>query len=120
MSIVYDYEVAPDRDHFVELFERGNALALESLTPEASSVIGAFPFRKWSPFRCTGTIKLINISVLSLPEWFPGAILKRKAVISKRCATQMISEPFEHARKREVKFVLIQAHSRDSWKAGHG
>lgn len=50
MSIVYDYEVVPDRDHFVELFERGSALALESLTPEASSVIDAFPFRKWSPF----------------------------------------------------------------------
>ena len=50
MSIVYDYEVAPDRDHFVELFERGNALAMESLTPEASSIIDAFPFGMWSPF----------------------------------------------------------------------
>jgi cytochrome P450 len=84
MSIVYDYEVAPEHDHFVELFERGNALAMESLTPESSSVIDAFPF------------------VLSLPEWFPGAVLKRKAVVSKRCATQMITEPFEHARKREA------------------
>lgn len=46
MSIVYDYEVAPDRDHLVELFERGNTLALQSLTPEAS----AFSFRKRSPF----------------------------------------------------------------------
>jgi hypothetical protein len=46
MSIVYDYEVALDHDHLVELFERGNTLALENLTPEAS----AFSFRKWSPF----------------------------------------------------------------------
>ena len=44
MSIVYDYEVAPDHDHLVELFERGNALALASLTPEVSSIIDAFPF----------------------------------------------------------------------------
>ena len=50
MSIVYDYEVAPEHDHFVELFERGNALAMESLTPESLSVIDAFPFGKWSPF----------------------------------------------------------------------
>ncbi|KAF8558411.1 cytochrome P450 [Imleria badia] len=80
MSIVYDYEVALDHDHLVELFERGNTLALENLTPEAS----AFSF------------------LLNLPEWFPGAVMRRKAVVSKRCATQMITEPFEHARKREA------------------
>ncbi|KAG6370811.1 hypothetical protein JVT61DRAFT_11022 [Boletus reticuloceps] len=50
MSIVYDYDVAPEHDHLVELFERGNTLALESLTPEASSIIDAFPFGKCSPF----------------------------------------------------------------------
>jgi cytochrome P450 len=80
MSIVYDYEVAPDHDHLVEIFERGNALALEALTPEAC----AFSF------------------LLNLPEWFPGAVFTRKAVVSKRCATQMITEPFEYARKREA------------------
>ncbi|KAF8123450.1 cytochrome P450 [Boletus edulis] len=84
MSIVYDYEVAPEHDHLVELFERGNALAMESLTPEASSIIDAFPF------------------VLSLPEWFPGAVLRRKAELSKHCAMQIIEEPFEYARKREA------------------
>ena len=50
MSIVYDYEVAPDHDHFVELFERGNALAMEGLTPETAAIVEAFPFGKWSPF----------------------------------------------------------------------
>ena len=50
MSVVYDYEVAPDHDHLVELFERGNVLAMQSLTPEASSIIDNFPFREWSPF----------------------------------------------------------------------
>ncbi|KAF8123441.1 cytochrome P450 [Boletus edulis] len=84
MSIVYDYEVAPEHDHLVELFERGNALAMESLTPELSSIIDAFPFGK------------------CLPEWFPGAVLRRKADLSKHCAMQMIEEPFEYARKREA------------------
>ena len=55
----------------------------------------------------------MNISVLSLPEWFPGAGLKRNAVVSRHCATQMIAEPFEYARKREVKSVPIQVRSQD-------
>ena len=63
---------------------------------------------------------LINISVLSLPEWFPGAFFRRKAIVSKDCATQMIAEPFEYARQREVKFILSHVHSEDSLKAGHG
>ena len=41
--------------------------------------------------------------MLSLPEWFPGAALKRRAAISKDCAMQMIAEPFEYAKKREVR-----------------
>lgn len=49
MSVVYDYEVVPDHDPLVGLFERGNALAIESLTPETASIIDAFPFRKWYP-----------------------------------------------------------------------
>lgn len=54
MSVVYDYDVAPEQDHLVDLFERGNALAVESLTPEASCIIDAFPFGKW-PLGCTRT-----------------------------------------------------------------
>ena len=54
MSIVYDYEVAPDHDHFVELFERGNALAMEGLTPETASIVEAFPFGKWPFFTLAG------------------------------------------------------------------
>ncbi|KAG9318155.1 hypothetical protein JVU11DRAFT_231 [Chiua virens] len=52
MSIVYDYEVAFHHDPLIEIFERGNALAMESLTPEAASIIEAFPFGKWS-LSCT-------------------------------------------------------------------
>ncbi|KAG8213046.1 cytochrome P450 [Butyriboletus roseoflavus] len=83
MSIVYDYEVASNHDHLVELFERGNALAMESLTPETASIIDAFPF------------------LLSLPEWFPGSFFRRKAVVSRDCATQMIAEPFDYATSSE-------------------
>ncbi|KAG9318131.1 cytochrome P450 [Chiua virens] len=84
MSIVYDYEVAPDHDPLVELFERGNALAMEGLTPETASIVEAFPF------------------VLRLPEWFPGGTFRRKATISHQCAMKMIEEPFEYARQQET------------------
>ncbi|KAG9318126.1 cytochrome P450 [Chiua virens] len=84
MSVVYDYEVAPDHDNLVELFERGNALAMEGLTPETASVIEAFPF------------------VLSLPEWFPGGAYRRKATVSNYCAIEMIEEPFKRAKQRET------------------
>ena len=50
MSIVYDYEVAPHHDRYVELFERGNTLALESLTPEAACILETFPFCEWLSF----------------------------------------------------------------------
>ncbi|KAG9318320.1 cytochrome P450 [Chiua virens] len=83
MSIVYDYEVAHDHDHLVELFERGNELALADLTPERAAIVDAFPFR-------------------SLPGWLPGASISRNAAISKYCAMQMVEEPFKHARKREA------------------
>lgn len=58
--------------------------------------------------------------VLNLPEWFPAAVFTRKAVVSKRCATQMITEPFEYARKREVKSLLLPPPNDDLRDAGHG
>ncbi|KAF9234009.1 cytochrome P450 [Melanogaster broomeanus] len=103
MSIVYDYEIAPDHDHLVELFERGNTLAIESLTPETASVVAAFP-----------------LVFLSLPEWFPGASIARKAAMSKQCAIQMISEPFEHARKREADGTAAPAMAIDLLKSMKG
>ncbi|KAN0093301.1 Cytochrome P450 [Tylopilus felleus] len=84
MSIVYDYEVGPGHDPLVEQLERGIAVGMENMTIEVSAIVDAFPF------------------VLNLPEWFPGAVLKRKAVLSSRCAAQMITEPFEHAEKRKA------------------
>ncbi|KAG9318129.1 cytochrome P450 [Chiua virens] len=86
MSIVYDYEVAPGHDPLVELFDRGNVLAMEGLTPETSSIVEAFPFGKW----------------LVLLQWFPGGIFRRKATVSHNCAMEMIEEPFKHARNLEA------------------
>jgi hypothetical protein len=44
MSILYDYELSPGRDHFVELFECGATIAMEGLLPENSAIITTFPF----------------------------------------------------------------------------
>ncbi|KIK96738.1 hypothetical protein PAXRUDRAFT_10627 [Paxillus rubicundulus Ve08.2h10] len=102
MSLVYDYEIAPKRDHLVELFERGNSLAMEGLTPETASVVAAFPF------------------LLSLPEWFPGCGIRRKAALSKKCAIQMISEPFEYAARHEANGSTAPAMALDLLRSTKG
>ncbi|KIJ07390.1 hypothetical protein PAXINDRAFT_121055 [Paxillus involutus ATCC 200175] len=83
MSILYDYELSPGRDHFVELFECGATIAMEGLLPENSAIITTFPF------------------VLNLPTWLPGSRFSRRAALSKECADGMVSAPFEYSRKRE-------------------
>ncbi|KAF9228731.1 cytochrome P450 [Gyrodon lividus] len=84
MAILYGYELSPGRDHFVELFERGTGIAFEGLLPENASIVATFPF------------------VLSLPTWFPGVSFSRRAALSKECANEMLSAPFEFSRKREA------------------
>ncbi|KAF9234667.1 cytochrome P450 [Melanogaster broomeanus] len=84
MSLLYDYEISPGKDHFVELFERGASVAFKALLPENASIVATFPF------------------VLSLPTWFPGAVFSRRAALSKKCAEEMLSAPFEYVRKREA------------------
>ncbi|KAF8842505.1 cytochrome P450 [Paxillus ammoniavirescens] len=91
MSILYDYELSPERDHFVELFERGAAIALEGLVPENSAIINTFPF------------------VLRLPTWLPGSRFSRRAALSKECADEMVSAPFEYSRKREADEIASSA-----------
>ncbi|KAF9236886.1 cytochrome P450 [Melanogaster broomeanus] len=60
-----------------------NHLQRHALLPENASIISTFPF------------------VLRLPTWFPGAIFSRRAALSKKCAEEMLSAPFEYVRKRE-------------------
>ncbi|KIJ69607.1 hypothetical protein HYDPIDRAFT_106240 [Hydnomerulius pinastri MD-312] len=81
MAIVYGYEIQPHNDPFVELFERGVSTAMEGLTLEMASVVATFPF------------------VLSLPAWFPGAYIRRRADLAKQFAKEMLSEPVEYASK---------------------
>ncbi|KAG9318127.1 hypothetical protein JVU11DRAFT_195 [Chiua virens] len=80
MAIVYDYEVTPDHDRLVELFERAITLDVEGLMPETASIIEAFHFSEWFSWPRSHEITG-DISVFSLPEWFPGDVFKRKAAI---------------------------------------
>ncbi|KAF9233443.1 cytochrome P450 [Melanogaster broomeanus] len=89
MSIVYDYEIAPDHDHLVELFERGNSLAMEGLTPETASVVAAFPF---GPMFLSSTCQ----------SGFQVPASRARLQCLKNMLFGMISEPFEYARKREA------------------
>ncbi|KAN0093351.1 Cytochrome P450 [Tylopilus felleus] len=89
MLIVYDYEVGPGHDPLIEQLECRIAVGMENMTIEVSAIVDAFPF--WQVE-----------TLLNLPEWFLGAVLKCKAVLSSCCATQMITEPFEHAEKHKA------------------
>ncbi|KAF9228730.1 cytochrome P450 [Gyrodon lividus] len=88
MAILYGYELSPGRDHFVELFERGAGIAFEGLSPESASIVATFPF------------------VLRLPTWFPGASFSRRAALSKKCADEMVSAPFEFSRQHEADRII--------------
>ncbi|KAH7928071.1 cytochrome P450 [Leucogyrophana mollusca] len=82
MSAVYDYDTAPRDDPLVAVVNKALLLGTKVMTPERAIVLGAFPFLTW------------------LPAWFPGATIKRDAVLSRECVTEMIERPCEYVRKR--------------------
>ncbi|KAH7915424.1 cytochrome P450, partial [Hygrophoropsis aurantiaca] len=82
MSAVYDYETAPRDDPFVTIIEKTLEIAVKEVQPHVAAVLGAFPF------------------ILSLPSWFPGMSLKRKAALSRQYAAKWLSEPFQYVQER--------------------
>ncbi|KAF9244245.1 cytochrome P450 [Melanogaster broomeanus] len=70
MCLLYDYEISPGRDHFVD-----------SLSVERNCLRGSVARKRFDychlPFR-------------------------RRAALSKKCAEEMLSAPFEYVRKREA------------------
>ncbi|KAH7919512.1 cytochrome P450 [Leucogyrophana mollusca] len=78
MSAAYGYETVSNDDPYVTIIEKALAILLEYLTPQASAVIGAFPF------------------LLHLPPWFPGMSIKKHAAESKKCTKQWVESPFQY------------------------
>ncbi|KAF9223710.1 cytochrome P450 [Gyrodon lividus] len=82
MSVVYDYETAPNDDPLVLAAERAIEVFVKVAGPSTAAILEAFPF------------------LLKLPTWFPGATLKRMAIQSKKNLHEMMNEPFRYARDR--------------------
>ncbi|KAF8132069.1 cytochrome P450 [Boletus edulis] len=83
INAIYDYDpVSPD-DPMVDIIGRVCRLIAAVNTPEAAGILGAFPI------------------ILSIPSWFPGMSIKRKAALARTWARDWVEIPFEHALRKQ-------------------
>lgn len=87
MTIVYDHDVAPMNDFFVDLAERHNVLLSAGIFPR-SSMFQAFPILRF------------------VPAWFPGAGFKRFCLESRKVAFEMRDTPMAVVQKTDSKYRL--------------
>ncbi|KAH7907938.1 cytochrome P450 [Hygrophoropsis aurantiaca] len=80
MDIVYGYETSPRNDPIVTVAERAMKSLVRAMTPQKSAVVSTFWF------------------LLSLPPWFPGATLKREAMLSRAYNNDLIEIPYQYVR----------------------
>ncbi|KAH7928930.1 cytochrome P450 [Leucogyrophana mollusca] len=90
MSAVYDYEAAPRHDPLIETAEKAIDGFIKAAAPHTAAILNAFPF------------------LLRLPDWVPGTSIKRVALQSQKCATEMIEVPFRYAQERITKGTSAQ------------
>jgi len=81
MSATYDYETAPNGDPIVTAADMVNHLGLEYMSPETGWFLSVLPF------------------LLHLPSWFPGATIKRKAILCAKYGVEMVETPIEYVQK---------------------
>ncbi|KAH7915525.1 cytochrome P450 [Hygrophoropsis aurantiaca] len=81
MSATYDYETAPSGDPIVTVVDMVNRLGLEYMSPEQGWFLSVLPF------------------LLHLPSWFPGATIKRKAILCAKYGVEMVETPLEYVQK---------------------
>ncbi|KAH7931186.1 cytochrome P450 [Leucogyrophana mollusca] len=81
MSAVYDYQTLPRDDPFVEIVNRALLLGIKAMMPERAALLSAFPF------------------LMKLPVWFPGATIKRDAVLSCKSINEMVETPYQYVQK---------------------
>ncbi|KAH7919213.1 cytochrome P450 [Leucogyrophana mollusca] len=81
MSVTYDYETAPHNDPLVTVVEKANTLGLQYMTPETTAILSIFPF------------------LLHLPSWFPGATMKRNAILCTNYGVEMVEIPIQYVQK---------------------
>ncbi|KAF9237853.1 cytochrome P450 [Melanogaster broomeanus] len=79
---IYDYDPLPTNDHVVDLVGRVLKIATALLTPEVTAILGSFPI------------------ILTIPSWFPGMGVKRKAALCREWSKVWVGVPFKHALQR--------------------
>ncbi|KAH7913274.1 cytochrome P450 [Hygrophoropsis aurantiaca] len=82
MAIVYDYETAASDDPIVETVKRALELVIEEIRPEVTAILSLFPILK------------------HIPAWFPGARFKRKALLSRKYASEWKETPFQYVKSQ--------------------
>ncbi|KIJ66916.1 hypothetical protein HYDPIDRAFT_86062 [Hydnomerulius pinastri MD-312] len=82
MHVVYGYQPSSTTDPLVELVDKANALAIEAASLGNTMTAETFPF------------------LLELPPRFPGAQLKRTALLCKELFNEMIDAPYEYVKHR--------------------
>ncbi len=83
MSVVYDYEVSPTNDHFINIVNRTVEIVTATLLPGAHLV---------------NTLPILR----HLPTWFPGANFHRVAAHCRKLTHEMHTAPYEMVRKKMV------------------
>ncbi|KAF9532704.1 hypothetical protein CPB83DRAFT_759114, partial [Crepidotus variabilis] len=92
LSAVYDYDVAPEGDHLVEIAETIAQNLTAGLLP-GTFLVNTFPFLR------------------HVPHWFPGASFKRFAHQTRALVGQLLNEPLQQVQSRIVSLVMLIGHS---------
>lgn len=103
MSAVYDYETLPKNDPMVNVVGRALKLAVEEVRPEIAAFFSVFPFCRFST--SSPNVVLLYQLVLSLPSWFPGMDIHKKAAQSREWSKGWVDTPFEDVLEKMVSSV---------------
>ncbi|KAH7915619.1 cytochrome P450 [Hygrophoropsis aurantiaca] len=98
MSVLYGYETASRDDPLVAIVDRAVTLAVGVIRPEVAAFLGAFPFLQ------------------HIPAWFPGASLKRTALLSRKYAQEMIEAPFLYVQQAMASGTAVPSMVSDALK----
>ncbi|KAH7927600.1 cytochrome P450 [Leucogyrophana mollusca] len=81
MAAAYGYDTKPRDDPYVTAIQKALDFLIAYLSPQASAVVGAFPFILW------------------LPSWFPGLSIKSNAAKSRLLVKEWVDRPFEYVQE---------------------
>ncbi|KAH7913512.1 cytochrome P450 [Hygrophoropsis aurantiaca] len=91
MAVTYGYETQIRDDPFVHRVQELINIITQTITPERSALLIAFPFLE------------------HFPEWFPGAAFKRRARLCRDLAAEVVERPFQYVIEQMAKEIAPQS-----------